>query len=62
VAAKRGYPQTGEGGVQVPRQNRVTPFGEVIPAPERGSFMGLRGVRHDDEARIKRVTALDAEA
>ena len=29
------------------RQNRVTPFGEVVAVPERGTLMGNRGVLHD---------------
>jgi hypothetical protein len=28
-------------------QNRVTPFGEIIAAPERGLFTGNRGIIHD---------------
>jgi len=43
-----------EAGVAMPRQNRVTPFGEIIATTERGTFMGNRGVLHDDEGRIKR--------
>jgi hypothetical protein len=39
----------------VPRQNRVTPFGEIVAIPERGTFMGNRGVLHDAEGRIKRA-------
>ncbi len=39
----------------VPRQNRVTPYGEIIATPERGAFMGNRGVLHDSEGRIKRA-------
>ena len=39
----------------MPRQNRVTPFGEVIAAPERGTLMGNRGVLHDAEGRIRRA-------
>ena len=31
----------------MPRQNRVTPFGELIATNARGSFMGNRGVLHD---------------
>ncbi len=27
----------------MPRQNRVTPFGEIIAVPDRGMFMGNRG-------------------
>ena len=39
----------------VPRQNRVTPFGSIIATPERGRFMGNRGVLHDGEGRILRA-------
>lgn len=39
----------------MPRQNRVTPFGEIIATPERGLFMGNRGVLHDAEGRIRRA-------
>jgi hypothetical protein len=38
-----------------PRQNRVTPFGDIIATPERGTFMGNRGVLHDTEGHIKRA-------
>jgi hypothetical protein len=38
----------------MPRQNRVTPFGEIIATPERGTLMGNRGVLHDREQRIRR--------
>jgi hypothetical protein len=38
----------------MPRQNRVNPFGEIIATPERGTFMGNRGVLRDDEGRIRR--------
>lgn len=38
----------------MPRQNRVTPFGEVIATPERGTLMGNRGVLHDGHGAIKR--------
>jgi hypothetical protein len=34
----------------MPRQNRVTPFGEIVAVPERGSMMGIRGILHDDSA------------
>jgi hypothetical protein len=40
--------------MQVPRQNRVTPLGELIAAPERGLVYGNRGCLHDDEGRIRR--------
>jgi hypothetical protein len=39
----------------MPRQNRVTSFGEIIATPERGTFMGNRGVLHDAEGHVKRA-------
>lgn len=39
----------------MPRQNRVTPFGDLIAIPDRGTFLGNRGVLHDDEGRIQRA-------
>jgi hypothetical protein len=33
----------------------VTPFGDLIAVPERGTFMGNRGILHDHEGRIKRA-------
>jgi hypothetical protein len=41
--------------VAVPRQNRVTPFGVLVATPERGTFMGNRGILHDDAGHIKRA-------
>jgi hypothetical protein len=38
----------------VPRQNRVTPQGEIVSASERGTLMGNRGVLHDGSSRIVR--------
>jgi hypothetical protein len=38
----------------MPLQNRVTPFGEIVAMPQRGTLMGNRGVLHDDEAHIVR--------
>ena len=38
----------------MPRRNRVTPFGEIVAVPERGTMMGNRGVLHDAEGRIRR--------
>jgi hypothetical protein len=38
----------------MPRQNRVNPFGEIISTPERGTFMGNRGVLHDAEGHLQR--------
>ena len=39
---------------EVPLQNRVTPFGELVATPERGLVYGNRGCLHDDEGRIRR--------
>jgi hypothetical protein len=39
---------------RVPRQNRVTPLGELIAVPERGLVYGNRGCLHDDHGRIRR--------
>jgi hypothetical protein len=38
----------------VPLQNRVTPFGDLVAAPERGLVYGNRGCLHDAEGRIRR--------
>jgi hypothetical protein len=38
----------------MPRQNRVTPWGELIATPQRGTFLGNRGVLHDEHGRIRR--------
>jgi len=35
----------------MPLQNRVTPFGDIVAIPERGSFMGNRGIIHDPQTR-----------
>jgi hypothetical protein len=40
------------------RQNRVTPFGEFVATPERGTFMGNRGCLHDEAGRIRRAWQL----
>ena len=32
-------------------QNRVTPFGEIVAVPERGTFTGNRGIIHDPASR-----------
>jgi len=39
----------------MPRQNRVTPFGEILATPERGTLMGNRGVLHDERGHIRRA-------
>lgn len=42
----------------MPRQNRVTPFGDVVATPFRGTFLGNRGVLHDASGRIRRAWQL----
>lgn len=37
-----------------PLQNRVTPFGDIVAAPERGMFVGNRGIIHHDYRIRKR--------
>jgi hypothetical protein len=46
--------------VQMPRHNRVTPYGKLIGGPERGLFWGNRGAlldRHGEVARYSRGQA-----
>ena len=38
----------------MPRPNRVTPFGELVAAAERGLVYGNRGCLHDGEGQIRR--------
>jgi len=38
----------------MPRQNRVTPLGELIAAPERGLVYGNRGCLHNARGEIRR--------
>jgi hypothetical protein len=38
----------------MPLQNRVTPFGDVVALPGRGTIMGNRGILHDDARRVVR--------
>jgi hypothetical protein len=38
----------------MPKQNRVTPFGAIIATPERGTFLGNRGVLHDEYGLVTR--------
>lgn len=35
-------------------QNRVTPFGEIVATPERGAWMGNRGVLHGADRTLSR--------
>src|SRR5690349_4103541 len=37
-----------------PHQNRVTPTGEIVAIPLRGSWMGNRGILHDDTGKVIR--------
>jgi hypothetical protein len=41
----------------MPLQNRVTPFSELIATDARGTLMGIRGVLHDEQRRIRRAFA-----
>jgi len=36
----------------MPLQNRVTPTGDIIATPERGLFVGNRGIIHDPATRM----------
>jgi hypothetical protein len=38
----------------MPLQNRVTPFSELVAAPERGLVYGNRGCLHDADGRVRR--------
>ena len=38
----------------MPYRNRVTPSGEIVATPERGTLMGNRGVIHADDGAHKR--------
>jgi hypothetical protein len=40
------------------RQNRVTPLGELIATPDRGTFFGNRGLLHDAHGNIRRAWQL----
>ena len=40
--------------VSVPHRNRVTPYGEIVAIPERGTLMGNRGVLHADDGAHRR--------
>jgi hypothetical protein len=35
----------------MPLQNRVTPFGDIVAVPQRGMFIGNRGIIHDPATR-----------
>ena len=38
----------------MPLQNRVTPMGDIVATPDRGSFTGNRGIIHDADTRTLR--------
>jgi hypothetical protein len=40
----------------MPRQNRVTPYGELVAVPDRGMFWGNRGVLVDWQGRLARYS------
>ena len=42
------------GDAEMPRQNRVTPLGELVSDPGRGLVYGNRGCLHDESGRIRR--------
>lgn len=44
----------------MPLQNRVDPFGRIIRTPERGHWMGNRGVLHNERQQIGRTFRLKA--
>ena len=44
----------------MPRQNRVTPYGELVAVPDRGMFWGNRGPLLDREGRLARYAARPA--
>src|SRR5580765_1248427 len=41
----------------MPLRNRVTPFGEIVAVPGRGTLMGNRGVLHNPQREIVRDSA-----
>ena len=36
----------------MPHRNRVTPFGDIVAYPERGTFTGNRGILHDESGQL----------
>lgn len=38
----------------MPKQNRVTPWGDIIATPARGTLMGNRGCLHDAQQQIQK--------
>jgi len=46
--------------IAMPKQNRVTPFGELVAVPERGAWLGNRGCLHNEQEQIVRQWKLKA--
>lgn len=44
----------------MPKQNRVTPTGEILALPNRGEWMGNRGLLHDTNQAVRRSWRLKA--
>ncbi|MCP5100307.1 MAG: hypothetical protein GY943_32550, partial [Chloroflexi bacterium] len=44
----------------MPKQNRVTPFAEIIATPARGTLMGNRGILHNAQQEVIRPFKLKA--
>ena len=47
-----GRTAPGSTAIDMPLQNRVSPFGEIVATPERGGLMGNRGILHDTDRRL----------
>ncbi|MEM1352852.1 MAG: hypothetical protein AAGF27_10930 [Pseudomonadota bacterium] len=39
----------------MPLQNRVQPTGDILAIPERGAYMGNRGILHDEQQNLTRA-------
>src|SRR5688572_32956373 len=39
----------------MPWRNRVTPLGDIVATPERGTLMGNRGCLHDGGGNVRRA-------
>jgi hypothetical protein len=40
----------------MPLRNRVTPWGEIVAVPERGTMLGNRGILHDEHQDLVRTS------
>jgi hypothetical protein len=40
----------------MPLQNRVSPYGEIVAVPERGTMLGNRGILHDEHQHLVRTS------